>query len=727
MGDAMKADGAFIGQDVSVTPLIGKLRLHIQGYVDKEDFFISPLKHEDVILGAPWFDRLAASIRFPERKISFKFREKDMYISAQESGSTIPLVNDQAFDKSIKSSISAYMIFVKDSLSDVNKTQVNESGMHEELELSKFLNQFQDVFIDNIPGELPPKRGDDDHAIELISGALISARKLAKEQMAAPNLSSTERAVFDGRQKALKLCSNALYGFTGAGASPQQALPIADSCLSMGAAACKRAVELVKSTFKNAKVLYAQTDSVFIQFCGATSDEAVKLGKEAADVISKAFPSPMSLKFEKVLCPFLLLQVNRYAGKDVTCPTDTNKEGRLFVRGLESERRDVPPFVRAVSKIALQEILLNQNVGAALDACKYEIKRLLSGKCSMIELIMTGGLWRVDDHDISRLASATKSPKKEAGGAATAEEGRGPHVALAVRLKRNDPERQFHIGERIQYVLVKNSSKLQDDMAEDPLNAIIGNMQLNYQVYLENKLRKPLESILEYVAHSSQIHDVFSGSHTVASPFVSSTVEHGAQASMRTFFKSKTPCLNCRKPLDGVDEYNVLCKACKQSGASQSTLISLVVEKREYERKLFLGQGAYHHIQNLIKEMLRRATQEGGEPSKLEKGEADEEGEDDEEEGGDEDDDGEGDDDDDDEDDDDDDPLRPDLAIAVGSFAEGIASSMRIDASMMLSGALQTLQGCLQDLRTGSSVDLHARLELMLLYVDRVIEPVGIG
>ncbi|MCO5550756.1 hypothetical protein L7F22_004247 [Adiantum nelumboides] len=63
------------------------------------------------------------------------------------------------------------MIFVKDSLSDVNKTQVNESGTKEDLELSKFLNQIQDVFIDDIPGELPPKRGDDDHAIELIPGS----------------------------------------------------------------------------------------------------------------------------------------------------------------------------------------------------------------------------------------------------------------------------------------------------------------------------------------------------------------------------------------------------------------------------------------------------------------------------------------------------------------------------------------------------------------------------
>ncbi len=52
MGDVVKADGAFKGQEVSVTPLIGKLRLHIQSYVDKEDFFMSLLKHENVIIGA---------------------------------------------------------------------------------------------------------------------------------------------------------------------------------------------------------------------------------------------------------------------------------------------------------------------------------------------------------------------------------------------------------------------------------------------------------------------------------------------------------------------------------------------------------------------------------------------------------------------------------------------------------------------------------------------------
>ena len=46
-------------------------------------------------------------------------------------------------------------------------------------------------------------------------------------------------AVLDSRQKALKLTANALYGFTGAGASPLQCVPLADSCLALGAAACR--------------------------------------------------------------------------------------------------------------------------------------------------------------------------------------------------------------------------------------------------------------------------------------------------------------------------------------------------------------------------------------------------------------------------------------------------------------------------------------------------------
>ena len=62
MGPPLQALGAFEGQQVPVTPLIGKLRFHIQNYSNSEDFFISPLVHQDVILGMLWFHCLYAKI-----------------------------------------------------------------------------------------------------------------------------------------------------------------------------------------------------------------------------------------------------------------------------------------------------------------------------------------------------------------------------------------------------------------------------------------------------------------------------------------------------------------------------------------------------------------------------------------------------------------------------------------------------------------------------------------
>ena len=93
MEDVIQANGAFEGQEVLDTPLINKLRLHIQGYVDKEDFFISPLKHEDVILGTPWFDCMKATMKFPKRQVLFCFRGKDVSLNVIKAGNTIPYVH----------------------------------------------------------------------------------------------------------------------------------------------------------------------------------------------------------------------------------------------------------------------------------------------------------------------------------------------------------------------------------------------------------------------------------------------------------------------------------------------------------------------------------------------------------------------------------------------------------------------------------------------------------
>ncbi len=60
----------------------------------------------------------------------------------------------------MKSSISSYMIFVKEP-------KVPE----EESKQAKFLSEYQDIFIEDMPNELPPSRGEDDHSIDLVPGS----------------------------------------------------------------------------------------------------------------------------------------------------------------------------------------------------------------------------------------------------------------------------------------------------------------------------------------------------------------------------------------------------------------------------------------------------------------------------------------------------------------------------------------------------------------------------
>ena len=96
MGPPLQALGAFEGQQVPVTPLIGKLRLHIQNYSDSEDFFISPLVHQEVILGMPWFHRLYAKIQFPEKIVSFTHNGREISIKAHLKGNSIPIVTSDS-------------------------------------------------------------------------------------------------------------------------------------------------------------------------------------------------------------------------------------------------------------------------------------------------------------------------------------------------------------------------------------------------------------------------------------------------------------------------------------------------------------------------------------------------------------------------------------------------------------------------------------------------------
>ena len=63
----------------------------------------------------------------------------------------------------------------------------------------------------------------------------------------------------------------------------------------------------------------------------------MRLGEEAAALVSKTFISPVKLEFEKVYYPFLLMNKKRYAG---LYWTNAEKYDKLDAKGIETVRRD---------------------------------------------------------------------------------------------------------------------------------------------------------------------------------------------------------------------------------------------------------------------------------------------------------------------------------------------------------------------------------------------------
>jgi len=406
----------------------------------------------------------------------------------------------------------------------------------------------EDIFVSPQTGAAFVKSRTRSGVLPDILAALMNARASTREQL-KHTTDTAMRAVLDGRQRALKVTANALYGFTGAGASPLQCAPLANSCLALGAQSCRQAKQVLEAAAQNgslgltgrqAKVVYAQTDSLFVVLPLAKSPgEAIKVGKLASSVVSQAFPDPIELKFQNIMQPFLLLQVNRYAGRAFSTIEAAEIQGgcgELVVKGLKSMWRQAAPIVRTTLHGALVCIIMHNDVQLALEFCTKEIKRLLLGEVDLFELIMTGGLWRISGEQIDKAAAAAAAAASGSGGGSgvggvgvggvgggggnisntgASEEVKGPHASLAVRLAQRDPGCSFVLGQRLQYVLVSGRGKLQDDAAEDPLTVLRQGLIPDYQLYWRNKLKPPLQELLTHCVTDSQLQQLVHGGHTM--------------------------------------------------------------------------------------------------------------------------------------------------------------------------------------------------------------------
>ncbi|TIC02451.1 ARM repeat-containing protein [Wallemia mellicola] len=364
---------------------------------------------------------------------------------------------------------------------------------------------------------------------------LISARKRARADIKSEK-DPFRRAVLDGRQLALKVSANSVYGFTGATIGKLPCLPISSSTTAYGRRMIERTKEEVESHYKvsnnyshDAEVVYGDTDSVMIKFGCRDLETAMKLGAEAAGVISSKFPNPIKLEFEKVYYPYLLINKKRYAG---LYWTGLEKYDKMDTKGIETVRRDNCRLVGTVITTCLHKMLIDRDVKAAEDYTKHVISELLQNKIDMSQLVITKALTK------------TEYDAKQA------------HVCLAERMRKRDAGSAPALGDRVAYVIVKGSKGAAAyERSEDPLFVLENNVPIDTKYYLENQLSKPLLRIFEPIL-GEKSQSLLTGDHTrtitVATPSI---------GGLMKFAVKTVTCLGCKAPIRGSDA--AVCKNCK--------------------------------------------------------------------------------------------------------------------------------------------------------------------
>lgn len=197
---------------------------------------------------------------------------------------------------------------------------------------------------------------------------LLTARKQAKRELAVET-DPFKKAVLNGRQLALKISANSVYGLTGATVGKVPCLQIASSTTSYGRQMIEKTKAEVEAKYTiangyshDAQVIYGDTDSVMVKFGVKDLAEAMKLGEEAAQYVSSKFVKPIKLEFEKVYYPYLLINKKRYAGLYWTNP---DKYDKMDTKGIETVRRDNCRLVQNVIETVLRMILIDQDVQGA--------------------------------------------------------------------------------------------------------------------------------------------------------------------------------------------------------------------------------------------------------------------------------------------------------------------------------------------------------------------------
>jgi len=369
--------------------------------------------------------------------------------------------------------------------------------------------------------------------ISQILRELLSARGVAKREMAKHTKGSSQYNVQNSRQLGLKVTANSLYGFTGATVGRLPNLFISASTTAYGRAALYLAKTLAENALPgDNEVIYGDTDSVFVltkdlathetpvpsQPISPKALQAIKLCWERCALldseINKRVIKPMEIEREKVYEPLDLIKAKKYAARSFLNP---EYPYGIDAKGIEMVRRDNPKITGITCKVFMESLL---GIGPTVDGRTDRIVPLCPDIDVAIEVVrrvrelMASNQLPFEAYWIS--AKFTKPAEQY--------KSMPPHIALAIRMQKRDPSSAPQLGDRIVYVVVppmfseevKKFNKIalyKDkrgvktfDCAEDPVYAKKRGLWVDTQLYIEKKLEPVFCRLLAPVLASKELN-----------------------------------------------------------------------------------------------------------------------------------------------------------------------------------------------------------------------------
>ena len=314
--------------------------------------------------------------------------------------------------------------------------------------------------------------------------------------------SEFEKSVLDGQQLGFKITANSLYGQIGAKTSDLYYREIAASTtavgrdqLSIAQKYCEDPTNFNK-TLDNGKVIqlknkivYGDTDSVFVKFQCINSDgskmsgkdalaETIRLAQIAEKGIKKKLMKPQDLEYEKTFWPFILFTKKKYVGNKYEFDLNKYKQTAM---GIVLKRRDNAPIVKVVFGGIIDSIMKEKRIEPSINFLQKNLQYLIKGKFGLDALIIS-----------KTLSSFYKDPDRIA------------HKVLADRIGERDPGNKPQINDRIPFVYIETKSNgkekiLQGDKIEHPSFIKQNKLKPDYEFYITNQIMRPVCQIYALV------------------------------------------------------------------------------------------------------------------------------------------------------------------------------------------------------------------------------------